>query len=86
MSPKRQKIEQPEQYHRKKITIWLLMILLLLFSLVLALYAGRLFFLQIIDTDGNTDNAPAFPSGCITSTGSIYGVVVSLMAAYVWQS
>ena len=32
------------------------MILLLLFTLVLTLYAGRLFFLQIIDTDGNTDN------------------------------
>ena len=32
------------------------MILLLLFSFVLVLYAGRLFFLQIIDTDGNTDN------------------------------
>ena len=33
MSLKRQKIEQPEQYHRKKITIWLLMILLLLLPL-----------------------------------------------------
>ena len=36
------------------------MILLLLFSLVLVLYAGRLFFLQIIDTDGNTDNTATY--------------------------
>ena len=36
------------------------MILLLLFSLVLMLYAGRLFFLQIIDTDGNTDNTATY--------------------------
>ena len=36
------------------------MILLLLFSLVLTLYAGRLFFLQIIDTDGNTDNTATY--------------------------
>ena len=35
-------------------------ILLLLFSLVLMLYAGRLFFLQIIDTDGNTDNTATY--------------------------
>ena len=33
---------------------------LLLFSLVLMLYAGRLFFLQIIDTDGNTDNTATY--------------------------
>lgn len=36
------------------------MILLLLFSLVLMLYAGRLFFLQIIDTKGNTDNTATY--------------------------
>ena len=36
------------------------MILLLLFTLVLTLYAGRLFFLQIIDTDGNTDNTATY--------------------------
>jgi len=36
------------------------MILLLLFTLVLVLYAGRLFFLQIIDTDGNTDNTATY--------------------------
>ena len=36
------------------------MVLLLLFSLVLVLYAGRLFFLQIIDTDGNTDNTATY--------------------------
>ena len=36
------------------------MILLLLFSLVLMLYAGRLLFLQIIDTDGNTDNTATY--------------------------
>ena len=36
------------------------MILLLLFSFVLVLYAGRLFFLQIIDTDGNTDNTATY--------------------------
>ncbi len=36
------------------------MILLLLFSLVLVLYAGRLFFLQIIDTKGNTDNTATY--------------------------
>ena len=35
-------------------------ILLLLFSFVLVLYAGRLFFLQIIDTDGNTDNTATY--------------------------
>ena len=36
------------------------MILLLLFAFVLSLYAGRLFFLQIIDTDGNTDNTATY--------------------------
>ena len=36
------------------------MILLLLFAFVLCLYAGRLFFLQIIDTDGNTDNTATY--------------------------
>ncbi len=36
------------------------MILLMLFSFVLMLYAGRLFFLQIIDTDGNTDNTATY--------------------------
>ncbi len=36
------------------------MILLLLFTLVLMLYSGRLFFLQIIDTDGNTDNTATY--------------------------
>jgi len=36
------------------------MVLLLLFCLVLVLYAGRLFFLQIIDTDGNTDNTATY--------------------------
>ena len=36
------------------------MVLLLLFSFVLILYAGRLFFLQIIDTDGNTDNTATY--------------------------
>ena len=36
------------------------LILLLLFSFVLMLYAGRLFFLQIIDTDGNTDNTATY--------------------------
>ena len=35
-------------------------ILLLLFSLVLMLYAGRLFTLQIIETDGNTDNTATY--------------------------
>ena len=35
-------------------------ILLLLFSLVLMLYAGRLFRLQIIDTDGKTDNTTTY--------------------------
>ena len=35
-------------------------ILLLLFSLVLLLYAGRLFRLQIIDTDGKTDNTTTY--------------------------
>ena len=35
-------------------------ILLLLFSLVLVLYAGRLFRLQIIDTDGKTDNTTTY--------------------------
>ena len=33
MSPKRQKIEQPEQYKRKKTALWLLMILLVLLPL-----------------------------------------------------
>ena len=32
------------------------MVLLGLFALVLFLYAGKLFQLQIIETDGNTDN------------------------------
>ena len=36
------------------------MILLLLFTLVICLYAGKLFFLQIIDTDGNTDNTATY--------------------------
>ena len=36
------------------------MILLLLFTFVLMLYGGRLFFLQIIDTDGNTDNTATY--------------------------
>ena len=35
-------------------------ILLLLFALVLMLYAGRLFVLQIIETDGNTDNTATY--------------------------
>ena len=35
-------------------------VLLLLFSLVLVLYAGTLFRLQIIDTDGNTDNTATY--------------------------
>ena len=36
------------------------MILLLIFSCVLMLYAGRLYFLQIIDTKGNTDNTATY--------------------------
>ena len=36
------------------------LILLLVFCLVLTLYSGRLFFLQIIDTDGNTDNTATY--------------------------
>ena len=36
------------------------MILLLIFSSVLMLYAGRLYFLQIIDTKGNTDNTATY--------------------------
>ena len=36
------------------------MVLLLLFALVMVLYAGKLFFLQIIDTDGNTDNTATY--------------------------
>ncbi len=35
-------------------------VLLLLFSLVLMLYAGRLFVLQIIETEGNTDNTATY--------------------------
>ena len=35
-------------------------VLLLLFSLVLMLFAGRLFVLQIIETDGNTDNTTTY--------------------------
>ena len=35
-------------------------ILLLLFSLVLVLYAGKLFQLQIIETDGQTDNTTTY--------------------------
>ena len=35
-------------------------ILLLLFALVLVLYAGRLFRLQIIETDGNNDNTTTY--------------------------
>ena len=35
-------------------------VLLLLFSLVLVLYAGRLFKLQIIETDGNNDNTTTY--------------------------
>ena len=38
------------------------MILLLIFSCVLMLYAGRLYFLQIIDTKGNTDNTATYPT------------------------
>ena len=34
--------------------------LLLIFSLVLSLYAGKLFSLQIIETDGNTDNTTVY--------------------------
>ena len=34
--------------------------LLLIFALVLALFAGRLFNLQIIETDGNTDNTATY--------------------------
>ena len=35
-------------------------ILLLLFCLVLVLYAGKLFRLQIIETDGNNDNTTTY--------------------------
>ena len=35
-------------------------VLLSLFALVLVLYAGKLFKLQIIDTDGNTDNTTVY--------------------------
>ena len=35
------------------------LVFLLLFAFVLMLYAGRLFVLQIIETDGNTDNFKA---------------------------
>ena len=35
-------------------------VLLLLFTLVLIVYAGRLYYLQIIDTDGNTDNTATY--------------------------
>ena len=35
-------------------------ILLMIFSFVLTLYAGRLFVLQIIDTKGNTDNTATY--------------------------
>ena len=35
-------------------------ILLLLFGLVLVLYAGRLFNLQIIETDGDNDNTTTY--------------------------
>jgi len=34
--------------------------LLLIFSMVLTLYAGKLFSLQIIETDGNTDNTTVY--------------------------
>ena len=33
---------------------------LVLFAFVLVLYAGRLFVLQIIETDGNTDNTQTY--------------------------
>ena len=36
------------------------MLFLLLFAFVLVLYAGRLFVLQIIETDGNTDNTATY--------------------------
>ncbi len=35
-------------------------ILLLIFSLVMTLFAGRLFVLQIIETKGNTDNTAVY--------------------------
>ena len=36
------------------------LLFLLLFAFVLMLYAGRLFVLQIIETDGNTDNTQTY--------------------------
>ena len=35
-------------------------LLLVLFAFILVLYAGRLFVLQIIETDGNTDNTQVY--------------------------
>jgi penicillin-binding protein 2 len=34
--------------------------LLLVFALVMSLYSGKLFSLQIIETDGNTDNTTVY--------------------------
>ncbi len=49
-------------------------ILLALFAVVLMLYAGRLFKLQIIDTKGNTDNTTTY--GTITTVRASRGDIV----------
>lgn len=49
-------------------------ILLVLFGLILMLYAGRLFKLQIIDTKGNTDNTATY--GTITTVRAARGDIL----------
>lgn len=48
--------------------------LLALFGLILMLYAGRLFKLQIIDTKGNTDNTATY--GTITTVRAARGDIL----------